>query len=118
MASPSYDEMKSIKRYVWRNFPDVCKPHECLPSCEDILRLLPDPLRTSYRARLRTRELSEELAEADADIIMAIVIELETKRFLEKVDVESLQIPRCPACRKVLINGNSRQCTHCGLDWH
>lgn len=118
MARPSYDEMESIKRYVWRNFPDVCKPHECLPSCEDILQLLPDPLKTFYRERLRNRELNEEFAEADAAIIVAVVTELETKRFLEKVDVESLQIPRCPACRKVLIHENSRQCLHCGLDWH
>ena len=67
---------------------------------------------------MRNRELNEEIAEDDAAIIVAVVTELETERFLEMVDVESLEIARCPECRKVLVNENSRQCLHCGFDWH
>ena len=118
MTIPPYNETESIKRYVWRNFPEICRPHECLPHGEDILRLIPDRLKPLCRERLRNRESNQEIDDGDAAIIMAVVTALETKRFMEMVDVESLEIARCPKCRKVLVNENSHQCLHCGFDWH
>lgn len=118
MASQQYDETEAIKSYVWRNYPEISRPHECLADGEAVIRLLPERLKTVYRESLKQRELNAAITGDDAAIIMAVLTQLETERFFRMVDVNSLHIARCPKCQKVLVNEKSRQCLHCGFDWH
>lgn len=118
MANQQYDETEALKKYVWRNFPELCKPSDCLPAREEVVQLLPERLKPVFRESLEHDNLQEAVSEDDAAIFVDAVTQLETQAFHRIVDVNALEIARCPKCEKVLVNKKSRQCLHCSFDWH
>jgi hypothetical protein len=111
----SDDEIEAIKSYVWRNYPEICRPHDCVPDRESIIHSLPECMRQDLRDCI---EGNREPQEAEAGVIMRVVTMLETEKFFQLVDVESLTIARCRECGTILVNDKSQQCLKCGLDWH
>ena len=111
----SDEEIEAIKRYVWRNYPEICRPLECMPDGESIIRNLPECMRQEFRECI---EGNREPQEGEAGVIVRVVTQLETEKFFQLVDVESLEIARCRECGNILVNDNSQQCLKCGLDWH
>ena len=111
----SDDEIEAIKSYVWQNCPEICRPHECVPDRESIIRNLPECMRQDLRECI---EGNREPQEGEAGVIMRVVTKLETEKFFQLIDFESLEIARCRECGNILINDKSKQCLRCGLDWH
>lgn len=101
----SDEEIEAIKRYVWRNYPEICRPHECVPDGESIIQNQPETMRQGFREYI---EGNRELQESEAGVIMRVVTRLETEKFFQLVDVESLEIARCRECGNVLVNDKSK----------
>lgn len=104
------EEIEAIKCYVWRNYPEICRPHECVPDRESIIHNLPKSMRRDFREHI---DGNRELQEGEADVIMSVVTKLETEKFLQLVDVESLEIARCRECHNILVNNKSKTQARC-----
>jgi hypothetical protein len=139
-----YDEDQEIMRYVWRNYPDLLKPHQCVASTEQVCTELQPELRDEYRGHmLECRRVAQEAAENDkaasgegySQTSMPLLPELSSEftallvgiyQKLEKENFRRLLEPlqaqfkfyRCPCCQKILINERTRQCYYCGHDCH
>jgi hypothetical protein len=139
-----YDEEKELMGYVWRNYPQIVRPHECVASAERVRDELPPELRDEYlNHAVECRQIIEESRERDrrASVdgqvvdsqpilpkmrqeLLAVVLcahatlEKQTfwSRFLPHKD--GVSIHRCSRCQRILVNDQSRQCLWCGYDWH
>jgi hypothetical protein len=143
MKPEAYNEEEALMGYVWRNYPDLIRPHECLPKDETICQQLPPELREEYRQyvaecnRILTEtaederlskddsvweiepclpDTSPEIAAAVGPIYAKLRRQLFQERFRPYQD--RVTIARCPRCNRILINAKSRQCLWCGFDWH
>lgn len=138
-----YDEQQELMSYVWRNYPEIVRPHECVASHEQIRDRLPAELRDEYwqhalecrniirGSRERDQQPSEEwdsmismpilpsLRQELLELVMQIQHDLEIEFFKERFTPhqDQVTINRCPKCAKILINQKTRQCLWCGHDW-
>ena len=139
-----YDEESELMGYVWRNYPEIVRPHECVATAERMRDHLPPELRDEYWAHaLECQRVIEESHERDrrasdstrlvishpilpkarSELVTAILKahkELEKQAFWEKFlpHKDRVSIHRCPRCQRILVNDKSRQCLWCGFDWH
>jgi hypothetical protein len=146
MESPKlYNEIEALKQYVWKNYPEICKPHECLPSPEYIRDRLPNQMRDEYwRHVLECQDILERRGESDKKMseetggcvitmpilpqmnpsmvqeFISIFNEYKTKAFKYIFDKnsENIFIHRCGRCNRILVSPKSQQCLWCGFDWH
>jgi hypothetical protein len=144
MDIASYNEDEALKFYIWRNYPEIARPHECLPSFEWIRDNLPSELREEYwthvaecRAiREKTTALEKQSREESAKVleimrsfpemkiglaalVVALVARYETMILKERVAASgaTIVICRCTRCNRILVSAKSRQCLGCGHVW-
>ncbi len=141
---PEYNEQNEVMRYVWRNYPDIVRPHECIPSHARIRDALPRATQDEYTQHVGTTERCLARIEAErqslptddsvVDIslrtpamrpellaeVMRVIRDLEVAMFLDRVRPHEhrISVNRCGKCSRVLINAMSRQCLWCSYDWH
>ena len=139
-----YDDEQELMRYVWRNFPQIAGPIECLPSADRVRDELPPELREEYwrhaiecqrviaESRERDRRASgngsfqishPSLPKMRPELLAAVSLvhrKLEKQAFWNKFlpHKNNVSIHRCARCKRVLVNEKSRQCLWCGYDWH
>ncbi|WDI42184.1 hypothetical protein [Bremerella sp. P1] len=139
-----YDEQRALMTYVWRNYPELVRPHQCLPSSEAIRDALPADARDAYWQhtlecrRIVADSIAEDVRESRNGYIVHMtpmlpqlspeLLELVTP-ITERLEIEAfwemfrphqsqVSINRCPECSRILINEKTRQCLSCGHDWH
>jgi hypothetical protein len=140
-----YNENGALKQYVWRNYRELVRPHECFPSAELIRDRLPSELRDEFWAHIlecraigdkasefvREMEAKEggvcdvmpsfpEMSSGLSRLVVAIISEFETRTFQKVLDANRgrIVIHRCSRCNRILIGPHSEQCLWCGYDWH
>lgn len=139
-----YDEVSELMGYVWRNYPEIMRPHECAPSAEMICEELPEELREEYwRHAMECRRIVEESRKADRTYSSRGGVRVSTpdlpetrpeltrafhtafenlqrKIFWSKFEPyeDQVAVNRCDRCGRILVCGESRQCLWCGHDWH
>lgn len=134
-----YDDERELMGYVWRNYPQIVRPHECVASAERVRDELPPELRDGYwkhavecqRLFHESRERGERLSmdinpilPSMRPVLLAAVLmaykELEKQAFWTKFlpHKDQVSIHRCTRCQRILVNEKSRQCFWCGYDWH
>jgi hypothetical protein len=139
-----YDEDRALMGYVIRNYPQIVRARDCVPSAERVRDELPAELRNEYwdhvleceRIRKETYETEERLSiNGSVMDIMPILPEMRPEpaeawsvvfeklekqafwaRFLPHKD--NVFIQRCARCERVLVNEKTRQCLWCGEKWH
>jgi hypothetical protein len=139
-----YDDEREVMGYVFRNYPEIVRPRDCVPSAEGVRDALPAELRDEYwehavecqRMLKETRETEQrlsidggmmditpimpemrpELAEAWSQAFE----KLEKQTFCAKClpHKDNVFIHRCARCQRVLVNKKTRQCLWCGAKWH
>ena len=143
-AMREYDEDRELMGYVWRNYPQIVRPHECVASAERVREELPPELRDEYwqhagecrrligESRERDRRasvngsllISNPILPSMRPVLVAAVslahrvLEKEAfqRKFLPHRD--RVSIHRCARCERILVNEKSRQCLWCGYNWH
>lgn len=139
-----YDEEQEFMGYVWRNYPQIVRPRECVASAERVRDKLPPELRDKYwEHALECRRIIDESREADRRVsgkeqvmdtqpllpqmrpelraaVSVVYQELEKQAFWEKYlpRKDEVSIHRCAHCQRILVNEKSRQCLWCGSNWH
>jgi hypothetical protein len=139
-----YDDERELMGYVFRNYPTIVRPRDCVPSAERVRDELPAELRDEYwehavecqRILKDSRETEQrasidghvmdvtpimpqmrpELAEAWSHAFMKLERQAFWARFLPHKN--HVSVHRCARCRRVLVNEKSRQCLWCGSKWH
>ena len=138
-AMREYDEERELMGYVWRNYPQIVRPLECVASPECVRDQLPPELREEYwqhaveclrlvhesreRGERLSMEISPILPEMRPELLAAVSLahkELEKQAFWNKFlpHKDQVSIHRCARCQRILVNQKSRQCLWCGYDWH
>ena len=144
MRPEDYSEEDALMAYVWRNYPDIMRPDECVPTDAAVRDQLPPELRDEYWlwAMECSRIVAESMAEdqrlskdgtvVDSEPILPemrpelgtavnpIFFRLRWQVFQERLRLhqDRVTIARCPRCNRILINEHSRQCLWCRFDWH
>ena len=139
-----HDDERELMGYVFRNYPEIVRPRDCMPSAERVRDELPADVRDEYwehvlecrRIRNETYETEKRLSVSggvmDIDPITpemrpelaeawsAAFKKLETQAFWTKFlpHKENIFIHRCAQCQRVLVNEKTRQCLWCGAKWH
>ena len=139
-----YDEDRELMGYVWRNYRQIMRPHECVAPAERVRDALPAELRDEYWAHaIECRRIIEESRERDRresvngrvvdshpilpemrpELLNAVSVAhtaLEKELFWEKFlpHKDRVSIHRCTRCQRILVNEKSRQCLWCGHRWH
>lgn len=135
-----YDDERELMGYIWRNFPQIARPYECVPSAERVRDELPPEFREEYwRHALECQRLIRESDEINAragrdgphpdlpqmspklSAAYSLAEEkLEKQIFWDKFlpYKDRVSIHRCARCERILVNEKSRQCLWCGYDWH
>jgi ribosomal protein L37E len=139
------DEDEALKHFFWQAYPNIARPHECMPSHEWIRDHLPNELREEYWAyvmecdtirksvaeweRARHEETGElwdvqpsfpELPLELIELVLALIKSFETEKVKQLMAAHGVQvhIPRCRRCNRILRTTKSQQCFQCGYDWH
>jgi len=139
-----YDDEQELMGYVWRNYPQIVRPHQCVASAERVRDELPPGMRDEYwEHAVECRRIIEESRERDRrasgndqvvmskpvlpvmrpELLAAVSLaheELEKQEFWSRFlpHKDHVSIHRCARCRRILVNEKSRQCLWCGDDWH
>jgi hypothetical protein len=139
-----YDDEEELMGYVWRNYPEIVRPHECVGPAERVRDELPAELRDEYwEHAAECRRIIEECRASDAResvngrrvlskpglpgmraelraAVSRVRGELERRAFWEAFGPhkDRVLIHRCSRCGRILVNEKSRQCLWCGHDWH
>jgi hypothetical protein len=139
-----YDDERELMGYVWRNYPQIVRPHQCVPSAERVRDELPPELRAEYwqhavecqrlinESRDRDERASGDgrtlismpiLPEMRPELLAAVSLahgELEKQEFWNRFlpHKDQVSIHRCARCKRILVNEKSRQCLWCGYNWH
>ncbi len=137
-----YDEEEAFMSYVWRSYPEIMRPHQCVASAEQVCEKLPPEFRDEYwQHASECRKLVHESVERDKqasndeevitsmpllpslrpellDLSFPISQELEKQLFwkLFLPHQDQVSINRCPNCEKILFNDKTRQCLWCKHD--
>lgn len=138
-AMREYDDERELMGYVWRNYPQIVRPHECVAPAEHVRDELSSDLRDEYwchavecrriiRESYETGErlsmdISPALPEMRPELLAAVLLvhqKLEKQAFWEKFlpHKDEVSIHRCTRCKRILVNEKSRQCLWCGHKWH
>jgi hypothetical protein len=143
-AMREYDEDRELMGYVMRNYPQIVRRRDCVPSKERVRDELPVELRDEYwkhvleceRIRMETYEterrlsvngsvmdilpimpeMRPELAEAWSVAFTRLEKQAFWVNFLPHKD--DVFIHRCARCQRVLVNEQTCQCLWCGAKWH
>jgi hypothetical protein len=144
MQDRDYDDEQELMGYVWRNYPQIMRPHEGVTSRERVRDELPPELRDEYWAHAcECRRLIEESRESDRRVsvngqrvlstpmlprmrpellaaVSQVMRDLEKRVFWERFlpHKDRVFVHRCARCDRILVNEKSRQCLWCGFDWH
>ncbi len=112
--------IESIKRYVWRHYPQIASPIGCSPTPDDIASELPPDVRDRFTRYFSDFDspTSDPLSSDDAAVVMSVHTRLETKKFIELLQNHYLEIAMCRRCDHVLASPNAQQCLACGYNWH
>jgi hypothetical protein len=139
-----YDDERELMGYVFRNYPTIVRPRDCVPSAERVRDELPVELRDEYwehavecRRILEESRATEQRASVDGHVMDVTPIMPEMRpelaeawpqafkklekqafwaRFLPHKD--NVSIHRCARYQRVLVNEKTRQCLWCGAKWH
>src|SRR5687768_8238535 len=68
-----YNEDQELMGYVWRNYPQIVRPHECVAPAEQVRDALPPELRDEYwEHAIECRRLVNESRETGERLSMDI----------------------------------------------
>ena len=126
--------------YVWRNYPHIMRPHECVPAAGRVRDALPPEFREEYwqhdcecrKLIHESRERSDRYTVMDISpilpemrpellaVVWPVHQQLEKQIFWDKFlpHKDEVSIHRCAGCQRILVNDKTRQCLWCGHDWH
>src|SRR5687767_7629704 len=122
-AMREYDDEEQLMGYVWRNYPQIVRPHECVASAERVRDELPPELRDEYWAHaVACRRIIDESQERDRreralskpmlpkmrpELLAAVSLahsKLERRAFWNAFGPHKDQVPihRCTRCQRIL----------------